>query len=232
MEWLLYPAYPRHSFSLRGLVHICIPHTGTPCGRGLYRQGLTRLSWVLPSASALLPSLCLYYSTLLAVCQEVFATFFSVDFHLSSCCRGLEPFGSCLAEQQPPHGIGLLVRCPLELLFFVPLLYHTLEVLSRGFCKLFIHTVTFSFGDSADLLGYSPGSLLLPLDTSIVSQLGRFVKRFFEVRFSGSFYSHTHKALAKSFAWQQVPTRDWFVSSSPLDTLIVSQLGGICQGVS
>ena len=32
-KWLLYPAYPRHSFSLRGLVHICIPHTGTPCGR-------------------------------------------------------------------------------------------------------------------------------------------------------------------------------------------------------
>ena len=31
--WLVYPAYPRHCFSLRGLVHICIPHTGTPCGR-------------------------------------------------------------------------------------------------------------------------------------------------------------------------------------------------------
>ena len=29
----MYPAYPRHCFSLRGLVHICIPHTGTPCGR-------------------------------------------------------------------------------------------------------------------------------------------------------------------------------------------------------
>ena len=69
---LLYPAYPRHFFSLRGLVHICIPHTGTPCGRGLCHQGLTRLSWVLPSASALLPSLCFYYSTLLAICQALF----------------------------------------------------------------------------------------------------------------------------------------------------------------
>ena len=70
--WLLYPAYPQHFFSLRGLVHICIPHTGTPCGRGLCHQGLTRLSWVLPSASALFPSLCFYYSTLLAICQALF----------------------------------------------------------------------------------------------------------------------------------------------------------------
>ena len=43
-EWLVYPAYPRHSFSLRGLVHICIPHTGTPCGRVLGRWSYS-LSW-------------------------------------------------------------------------------------------------------------------------------------------------------------------------------------------
>ena len=34
--------------ALHGLVHTCIPHPYTPCGRGLYRQGLTRLSWDLP----------------------------------------------------------------------------------------------------------------------------------------------------------------------------------------
>ena len=136
MEWLLYPAYPRHSFSLRGLVHICIPHTGTPCGRGLYRQGLTRLSWVLPSASALLPSLCFYYSTLLAICQDVFATFFSLGFRLHPCMSGLEPFGSWMAELQPPHGIGLLVRCPLELLFFCTLIVSHF----RGFVKGFLQT--------------------------------------------------------------------------------------------
>ena len=42
-EWLLYPAYPRHFFSLRGLVHICIPHTGTPCGRVIGNKVLLAL---------------------------------------------------------------------------------------------------------------------------------------------------------------------------------------------
>ena len=120
MEWLLYPAYPRHSFSLRDLVHICIPHTGTPCGRGLYRQGLTRLSWVLPSASALLPSLCFYYSTLLAICQGVSANFLSILLHF------------LLATLQTSWGTRLEVcYSPLT-----PLLYHNLGGLSRVFSSV------------------------------------------------------------------------------------------------
>lgn len=48
----MYPAYPRHFFSLRGLVHICIPHTGTPCGRVMGQRSY-RLSWVFPFGTAL-----------------------------------------------------------------------------------------------------------------------------------------------------------------------------------
>ena len=50
--WLLYPAYPQHFFSLWGLVHICIPHTGTPCGRVIGRRSYG-LSWVTPFGIAL-----------------------------------------------------------------------------------------------------------------------------------------------------------------------------------
>lgn len=46
-EWLVYPAYPQHSFSLWGLVHICIPQTGTPCGRVMGNWSYW-LSWALP----------------------------------------------------------------------------------------------------------------------------------------------------------------------------------------
>ena len=53
-EWLLYPAYPRHFFSLRGLVHIYIPQTGTPCGRVMGQRSYS-LSWA-PVLSVALPS--------------------------------------------------------------------------------------------------------------------------------------------------------------------------------
>ena len=36
----MYPAYPQHVFSPRGLVHIYIPQTRTPCGR-VIGSGLT-----------------------------------------------------------------------------------------------------------------------------------------------------------------------------------------------
>ena len=39
-ERLVYLAYPRHFFSPRGLVHIYIPQTRTPCGR-VIGSGLT-----------------------------------------------------------------------------------------------------------------------------------------------------------------------------------------------
>ena len=106
------------------LVHIYIPQMRTPCGRGLYRQGLTRLSWGLPSASALLPS-------------------------------------------------------------FVPLLYHTLRGLSRGFSNFFEKSFRLALSHSYQCLGVC-GLLPSPLDTLIVSQLGRFVKGFFTFFFEPS----------------------------------------------
>ena len=126
-EWLLYPAYPRHFFSLRGLVHICIPHTGTPCGRGLCHQGLTRLSWVLPSASALLPSLCFYYSTLLVICQGVFRNFLKFLFKQHHSLGRCDPLVVSLVTG------GDSLSFPLT-----PLLYHNLGNLSRGFLHFFI----------------------------------------------------------------------------------------------
>ena len=167
-EWLLYPAYPRHFFSLRGLVHICIPHTGTPCGRGLYRQGLTRLSWVLLSASALLPSLCFYYSILLTICQALFLFFlgavgdsnphFNFSPHLGDTLTCSPVFaggatrthiiplptqpktpatdGRTRLERVEWHNGGLSAT-EAHHLRFVPLLYHNLGDLSRGFLHFF-----------------------------------------------------------------------------------------------
>ena len=60
---------------------------------------------------------------------------------------------------------------------FVPLLYHTLRGLSRGFSKLFekfFRRVAHRLYPKVFCLELSP-----PLDTLIVSQLGRFVKGFF-----------------------------------------------------
>ena len=111
----MYPAYPRHFFSLRGLVHICIPQTGTPCGRGL--------------------------------CQQVLRTLVSRTFRL------------CLPSP------------------FVPFLYHTLRDLSRGFSNFFEKSFRLALSHSYQCLGVC-GLLPSPLDTLIVSQLGRFVKGF------------------------------------------------------
>ena len=44
MRWLVYPAYPQHSFSLWGLVHTYIPQTGTPCGRVIGNRSYS-LTW-------------------------------------------------------------------------------------------------------------------------------------------------------------------------------------------
>lgn len=159
----MYPAYPRHFFSLRGLVHICIPHTGTPCGRGLCHQGLTRLSWVLPAASALLPSLCFYYSTLLAICQALFLIFFGGNG------------GACPSKSRVRTELNRLTAFPKSLavpipLAFVPLLYHTLRGLSRGFL-LFVRALPARLPPLFRCV-------LSPLDTLIVSQLGQFVKSY------------------------------------------------------
>ena len=55
-SWLVYPAYPRHYFSLRGLVHIYIPHTGIPCGRIIGNRSYW-LSWALPNSGLPFPHL-------------------------------------------------------------------------------------------------------------------------------------------------------------------------------
>ena len=89
---LLYPAYPRHFFSLRGLVHICIPHTGTPCGRVIGNKVLLAL----------------------------------VGTHL------------------------FVVALPSP---FVPLLYHTLRRLSRGFLNFFCSVGRFGFTSPNYALG-------------------------------------------------------------------------------
>ena len=72
--WLVYPAYPRHFFSLRGLVHICIPHTGTPCGRVIGNRSYW-LSWVFPLWDCLSLTSWVKYNTLNSVCQEVLQNF-------------------------------------------------------------------------------------------------------------------------------------------------------------
>lgn len=114
-KWLLYPAYPRHFFSLRGLVHICIPHTGTPCGRVM---GLK----VLPT----LVGLSLWDCLALAFCTLIvsqlgrfvkrFLKFLSKDFFYSV---RPSPLASC----------GLLLTSLT--------LYHTSGGLSRGFLSFF-----------------------------------------------------------------------------------------------
>ena len=116
----MYPAYPRHCFSLRGLVHICIPHTGTPCGRVMGQRSYG-LSWVTP--------------------------------------------------------FGIALPSP-----FVPLLYHTLRGLSRGFFEIFSNFFCPFLSIRSGLV--SPAYLASPLDFSyIVSQLGRFVKGFQKISF-------------------------------------------------
>ena len=75
---------------------------------------------------------------------------------------------------------------------FVPLLYHTLRGLSRGFLHFLRADLRSVFLADAfsTALGWSvvtlPRHSLSPLDTLIVSQLGRFVKGFFQLFFRAS----------------------------------------------
>ena len=70
-ERLVYPAYPQHSFSPWGLVHICIPQTGTPCGR-VIGSGLTDSRGSFPLWDCLSLTCCIYCTTNLSVCQYLF----------------------------------------------------------------------------------------------------------------------------------------------------------------
>ena len=112
-KWLLYPAYPRHFFSLRGLVHICIPHTGTPCGRVI---GLK----VLPT----LVGLSLWDCLALAFCTLIvshFKGFVKRFFELFL-------FGREILFYFTQLRIGERLFAPVCL--FTSLLYHTLGELS------------------------------------------------------------------------------------------------------
>ena len=82
----MYPAYPRHSFSLRGLVHICIPHTGTPCGRVLGNRSYS-LSWAFPFGIAVpSPFVSLLYHRGSGLSRP-FSNFFQVFFILTLSVR-------------------------------------------------------------------------------------------------------------------------------------------------
>ena len=146
------------SRDIRNIVSACtvwftldIPHPYTPCGRGLYRQGLTRLSWGLPLRFCLAS---LIYILIISqgwrfvkrFSQKIpdFFDYLRYSSPQSTCsCPGVtrrtySSFASALAV-----GLDLTLRVCFQLV---------------------------------SVLSPQPGS---PLDTLIVSQLGRFVKGFF-----------------------------------------------------
>ena len=84
-NWLLYPAYPRHYFSLRGLVHICIPHTGTPCGGRFAGRDLLVSRGTCLLASAL--SLCAFIIAQVWRFVKGFLHFFSISFTWTTATR-------------------------------------------------------------------------------------------------------------------------------------------------
>ena len=122
----MYPAYPRHYFSLRGLVHIYIPQTGTPCGRVLGRWSYS-LSW----ASALRRCHSLAFCTL------------SIPHFVGFVKRFFSLFWKKFISRKGRSVTALIipVRLPQSLLVEVPclltsLLYHTSWGLSRGFLSM------------------------------------------------------------------------------------------------
>ena len=109
----MYPAYPRHFFSLRGLVHICIPHTGTPCGRVMGLKVLPTLVG-LSLWDCLALAFCTLIVSQLGEFVKRFLKFLSKDFFYSV---RPSPLASC----------GLLLTSLT--------LYHILSGLSRGLLK-------------------------------------------------------------------------------------------------
>ena len=143
--------YPRHCFSLHGLVHICIPHPYTPCGRGLYRQGLTRLSWGLPLRFCLAS---LIYILIISQGWRFVKRFSQKIPDFFDYLRYSSPQSTCSCPgvtRRTYSSFALALAVGLDLTLRV--CFQPISVLSP-----------------------QPGS---PLDTLIVSQLGRFVKGFF-----------------------------------------------------
>ena len=111
----MYPAYPQHFFSLWGLVHICIPHTGTPCGRVMGLKVLPTLVG-LSLWDCLALAFCTLIVSQLGEFVKRFLKFLSKDFFYSV---RPSPLASC----------GLLLTSLT--------LYHTSGGLSRGFLHFF-----------------------------------------------------------------------------------------------
>ena len=153
----MYPAYPRHFFSLRGLVHICIPQTGTPCGRVM---GLK----VLPT----LVGLSLWDCLALAFCTLIVSHFKGFvkrffKFFLKNLFDWL--------YRTPTNALGCVAYYPRLL---TPLLYHNLGDLSRGFLHFFSRVPT-----SSPLLRFwwLLGCLTSPLDNDSIPQTALNVNR-------------------------------------------------------
>ena len=133
----------QHFFSELALVHICIPHTYTPCGRGM---GLK----VLPTLVGLSLWDCLalaFCTCIIAHIQLLVKYFFekSQFYFLGFCLHPLLSRSVLLAKSLVEElGNTPWNRTFVEMSFrtpFVPLLYHALRGLSRGFFNFF-----YSFG--------------------------------------------------------------------------------------
>ena len=186
-----------------GLVHIYIPHNGaTVRSRTLSSWADTTLVGLTFTASAMLPSLCLYYSTEFSICQELFLKpqFYFLGFRLHLLLSRSAPLrNDWWKNWETPHGIGLFRRNPLELLLC---LYC---ITSWAVCQELFWGRWWESNPLSQKANVSKGATLLYLSlfiggspfyltaicTLIVSQLGRFVKGFFTF-----FFERKHSTIA------------------------------------
>ena len=145
------------SRDIRDIVSACtvwftldIPHPYTPCGRGLYRQGLTRLSWGSPLRFCLTS---LIYILIISQGWRFVKRFSQKIPDFFDYLRYSSPQSTCSCPgvtRRTYSSFALALAVGLDLTLRV--CFQPISVLSP-----------------------QPGS---PLDTLIVSQLGRFVKGF------------------------------------------------------
>jgi hypothetical protein len=114
--------------ALPRLVHICIPHNRTPCGRG-HGGASYRLSWVSPFLSGRTPlALCVFIISQDLRPVKTFFNFFSgvcwlyslPAFNLSASWRTTaDPWGRALRINplEPPSQVGDLLT-PLDCLYY------------------------------------------------------------------------------------------------------------------
>ena len=130
--------------------HLIYRNPYTPCGRGLYRQGLTRLSWGLPLRFCLASLICTCIIAHIWLLVKYFfekSQFYFLGFRLHLLLSRSVLLAKSLVEEL---GNTPWNRTFAETSFrtpFVPLLYHNLSDLSRGFLHFFSKS-----GASVDLL--------------------------------------------------------------------------------